>query len=146
MTKEEERKEKKRLYNKEWHEKNKEKRKEYLKKNKEKIKEKRKEYREKNKEKINLNEREYKKTNKGKVNAHTAKRRATKLQATPTWSELDKIKIVYQKAQELGKLTGLEYHVDHIVPLQGNNVCGLHVWHNLQILEASINISKSNNH
>jgi 5-methylcytosine-specific restriction endonuclease McrA len=74
-----------------------------------------------------------------------AKRRATKINATPSWFEKDKIALLYEKAKWLESLTGLQYHVDHIIPLQGDNVCGLHVWANLQILEASINIAKSNN-
>lgn len=65
--------------------------------------------------------------------------------ATPKWADLEKIKILYEKAVWLEQLTGLKYHVDHVIPLNGKDVCGLHIWENLQILEASINISKSNN-
>jgi hypothetical protein len=83
--------------------------------------------------------------NKPKLRAYCRNRQAKKLNATPKWSDLDKIQVLYEKAKWLESLTGLKYHVDHIIPLQGKNVCGLHVWENLQILEASINISKSNN-
>jgi len=70
--------------------------------------------------------------------------RSFKLQATPHWTDLDKIKLLYTKAKWLEKLTGKKYHVDHIIPLQGENVCGLHIWENLQILESSINLAKGN--
>lgn len=70
--------------------------------------------------------------------AITAKRRSSKLQATPSWAELDLIKTVYSKAKELGS------HVDHIVPLKSKTVCGLHCWANLQILPPETNTSKGN--
>jgi hypothetical protein len=87
---------------------------------------------------------EYRTNNRPKFNAIGAKRRSRKLLATPPWSELDKIEVLYKNAKELEELTGLQYHVDHIVPLQNKDVCGLHVWSNLQILEASINLTKKN--
>jgi hypothetical protein len=69
--------------------------------------------------------------------AREAKRRATKLNATPQWANIDVIKEVYMNCPE-------GYHVDHIVPLQGKNVTGLHVETNLQYLPAKVNQSKSN--
>lgn len=65
-------------------------------------------------------------------------------QATPHWYETDLIKQIYLKRNELSKLWDVDLHIDHIVPLQAENVCGLHCWDNLQILEASLNLSKSN--
>lgn len=56
----------------------------------------------------------------------------------PIWSEVDKIREVYRKAQQYGM------EVDHVVPLQSPLVCGLHVWNNLQLLDRSLNGSKSN--
>lgn len=64
--------------------------------------------------------------------------------ATPVWADMDKIKLIYLKRDKLIETTNTQYHVDHVVPLQGKNVCGLHCEQNLQILEASINLSKSN--
>jgi 5-methylcytosine-specific restriction endonuclease McrA len=74
----------------------------------------------------------------GKDAAKAAKRRAAKLKATPAWADLEEIKNVYLEAQYFGM------HVDHIIPLQGKNVCGLHVWDNLQLLPAVDNIRKGN--
>jgi hypothetical protein len=90
---------------------------------------------------------EYRQTNRDKINANTAKRRATKLMATPTWltkEEIDEIYEYYTCAQMFKLYTGQEYHVDHIVPLQGENVCGLHVPWNLQVISARENRIKSN--
>lgn len=64
-------------------------------------------------------------------------RRARKIQATPLWANLEKIKEIYAKCPE-------GYHVDHILPLKSTWVCGLHVEHNLQYLLASENLQKSN--
>ena len=75
--------------------------------------------------------------NPGKETARVAKYRATKLRATPPWFESDKVNKVYQKAAEWG------FEVDHIIPLQGENVCGLHCWANLQLLDKSLNSSKN---
>jgi len=76
-----------------------------------------------------------------------AKRRATKLKATPAWlSEVHKAEIenIYEVCAKVSEKTGKPHDVDHIVPLQGENVCGLHVPWNLRILPASLNRSKGN--
>ena len=81
------------------------------------------------------------------MNAKNARRRAAKLQATPAWlTEEQKadIKSMYALAKKFEALWGIEYHVDHIVPLAGKDVCGLHVPWNLQLLPASVNIAKGN--
>ena len=100
-----------------------------------------------NPDKIKAKESRYFKRHPGKKNAKTAKRRAAKLQATPNLlnkEQLKEIESFYIKAKEMEKETGIKYHVDHIIPLNGKTVSGLHVPWNLQILEASENIRKSN--
>jgi|APGre2960657404_1045060.scaffolds.fasta_scaffold03084_15 hypothetical protein len=79
--------------------------------------------------------------NRDKYNAYLAKYRAKKLKATPKWLTNEHyliIEQIYKKA----KVLGLE--VDHIIPLQGSNVCGLHVPWNLQLLTREENAAKSN--
>lgn len=88
----------------------------------------------------------YNKSNPDVMAKAKTKRRNAERKCVPEWSETHKIKTVYKKARWLGTLTGKKYHVDHIIPIQGDNVCGLHVWSNLQILEDSINCSKGNRH
>ncbi len=117
-----------------------------------------------NKEQYNEYHRAYRKDNPEKIKAiatrsrnteygmaaHSARcaaYRASKLNATPVWlteEQEDDIKSMYLLAKKFEKLCNIKYHVDHIVPLQGENVCGLHVPWNLQLLPASVNISKSN--
>jgi hypothetical protein len=87
---------------------------------------------------------------------HKAKRRAdwmiyntTKLNACPSWlSQEQKIQIenLYKFAKFLEELSlkTIKYHVDHIIPLRGKDVCGLHVPWNLQILNATDNLNKGN--
>ena len=93
--------------------------------------------------------REWQNNNRGLVNAVAAKRRATKRNATPKWltqSQIIEIKQLYVLARKLSIDNNTLYHVDHIVPLVSDTVCGLHVPWNLQILLASDNIRKSNKH
>lgn len=104
-----------------------------------------KEWKAKNKDKIKEYNRDYAQNNKGIMNAKTMKRHTAKLQRTPAWANLDAIKQFYIKASKMSEKLGEIFHVDHIVPLQGEIVSGLHVENNLQILTASDNIKKSNN-
>ena len=67
--------------------------------------------------------------------------------ATPKWLsvlQLQEIRNIYVKAKELEQENGIERHVDHIIPIQGKNVCGLHVPWNLQVLTAVDNLTKGN--
>jgi len=79
--------------------------------------------------------------------ASAAERRAAKRQASPLWlSEDDKwlLKEIYETASLRSKLTKVNWHVDHIVPLKHDSVCGLHVPWNLQVITAAQTISKHN--
>ena len=86
----------------------------------------------------------WKRNNPDRVNAVTAKRRATKLEATPAWAIEFFIREAYALAKLREKTCGGEWHVDHIVPLRSKLVCGLHTHHNLQVIPAKSNISKNN--
>ena len=79
----------------------------------------------------------YAKNNKGIINAISSRRRANKIIATPSWANLEKIKEIYKNCPK-------GYHVDHIIPLRSEYVCGLHVENNLQYLTAKENREKSN--
>lgn len=67
-----------------------------------------------------------------------------KLQAMPKWADRSEIAKVYQESRKATLATGVKHEVDHIVPLQGETVCGLHVHWNLQVITKSLNSGKRN--
>lgn len=100
-------------------------------------------YREAEKQKARL----FARNNKGYINARNMLRRQLLKYRTPVWlTKQDKHKIVqvYKEAANLTTNTGIAHHVDHIVPLQGKNVSGLHVPWNLQVITAKQNLTKHN--
>ena len=101
-------------------------------------------YQRKNRDKIRSINNAWASRNLGNVNNRSNKRRAARLNATPGWADLDQIKRIYEECAELTEKTGVPHHVDHIIPLQGDNVCGLHVENNLRIIPATDNIVKGN--
>lgn len=122
------------------------KRKRYLARREEILEEKKKYYKD-NRESILDYKKAYGRVNRGKRNAIEAKRYAEKLKRTPDWlteQHLKEIEEFYWLARDLYRVTGEKYHVDHIIPLQGENISGLHVPWNLQVLPADVNISKGN--
>lgn len=64
--------------------------------------------------------------------------------ATPQWADLIAIRRKYELATWCSQIMGNSYHVDHIIPLKGKLVCGLHVCSNLQIIPAADNLKKNN--
>lgn len=100
-----------------------------------------------NKEKHSTYNKKWQKENKGKVTAYTRNRQAAQLQRTPNWltqEHLDLIKIEYELAAWCTNVMQEEYQVDHIVPLRGKTVSGLHVPWNLQVITKTANAEKSN--
>ena len=131
--------------------------KEYYQKNKEAIKAKKRAHYSQNKEERRLKTKEWRKKNperrkelnrkysskpeaKAKHRIVQAYRRARQISATPIWlsiSQVEEIKNIYLNCPK-------NFHVDHIVPLKGKMVCGLHVPWNLQCLPEIDNMKKSN--
>lgn len=83
----------------------------------------------------------YRAENKDKINAKDSRIRASKLRAMPSWADERAINIYYERAKLIRDI-GFDVHVDHIIPLNGKGICGLHVEYNLQIIPARENLSK----
>ena len=91
--------------------------------------------------------RKYLANNRAKINAKLKQRYAAKRNRTPKWLTNDDnwiIEQAYELAQLRTQIFGFQWHVDHVVPLHGKLVSGLHVPHNLQVIPAWYNRSKSN--
>lgn len=105
------------------------------------------EYRERNREKVLDAQRRYGKMNRGKVYARNAERRAVASKRN-VFKGCELTEFVLSEAYSLSAdrrvMHGFDWHVDHMIPLQGEGASGLHHWSNLQVIPASMNLSKSN--
>ncbi len=91
--------------------------------------------------------RKYKKNNPDVYKELAGLRQRRRKQATPKWltaAHKMEIRLKYRLALELSRRTGVKYVVDHIVPMFGKTVCGLHVPWNLDVITQSENSKKSN--
>ena len=119
-------------------------RREYRKNNSKKIKERDRIWSKKHKiERIEYS-RKYRQENPVKILALCAKRRADKRNRTAPWADLDAIRDIYQVARALTKISNITFSVDHIIPMMGELVSGLHVENNLQVIPLSENLKKNN--
>lgn len=134
----------------------------YAKANKEKIAQSCAVYYAENREKLLLKAKEHRKNNlegrrvyfrkrqqeqRGKVNASVKRIKLAKKKRTPIWLTNDDLWLmneVYDLAALRTECTGVKWHVDHIVPLHGKTVSGLHVPSNLQVITQEENLRKLN--
>jgi hypothetical protein len=88
--------------------------------------------------------------NRASVNARATQRRCTSAAAIslrgsriPDWVDMQAIKNIYEEARRISREKGIPHEVDHIIPLKGFNVCGLHVEYNLRVVPTSVNRRKA---
>lgn len=79
-----------------------------------------------------------------KVLASNAQRKIAERRSIPSWANIGSIRLMYAKAKELSARLGVDFQVDHVVPLRSKLVCGLHCEANLQLLASDINHRKRN--
>jgi hypothetical protein len=126
---------------------NKEKMKEYRIKNRDKRAKQAREWNKTNPEKVQANNREWLKNNPDKNRHKCALRRSARMQRTPCWLTEDDMILIQRKytlAQKKTESTGEKWVVDHILPLRGKLVSGLHVPANLRVIKETTNARKYN--
>lgn len=119
--------------------------KQYREDNKERVKLSQKTYKENNYDKVLESSRKYREKNKPKYAKYRSARRAVEARATPSWLTEEhhkRMELMWGLRELKSFVNGTEYEVDHIVPLNGVTVCGLHVPWNLQLLPKTENRKK----
>lgn len=101
-------------------------------------------YRKRHPDRVVKAQKKYAKNNQARIADKNARRRAIGSQAQPPWSQRDKVEQIYKLAKMVEYLSGRKVHVDHVVPLVGKNVCGLHCEQNLVPVPALVNLRKGN--
>jgi hypothetical protein len=127
--------------------------------NRDKVLERKRLYRQAAAAKIREYNKAYARRNAGKMRAWRAKweqenvdalprrrreRRIAETRATPAWADRVAINEVYDRCTRISRCTGIPFHVDHVIPLRGEDICGLHIHSNLQVIPAYQNYLKAN--
>ena len=96
-----------------------------------------------NADKVRQHKRDFQDRNRAHRSNYQNMRRAAQLRATPAWADMDAIKGMYELCGVF-RTVGLDLHVDHIIPLKGKTVSGMHIADNLQLLHRIDNLRKKN--
>lgn len=98
-----------------------------------------------NTDKIKKNVKRWQSRNRPKTIKFNQQRGRRLRTQTPKWVEWDLVAAIYMKRDEINNIWGTTLEVDHIIPIspKDKSVCGLHCWHNLQLLDKSLNRQKS---
>jgi hypothetical protein len=108
----------------------------------------RREHYQKNLQSSQASSRRWKQENKRRVSLYNSMKRQERderlARATPIWADKNAIAVKYKERNAMTQMTGVQHHVDHGIPLKGENVCGLHIAENLRVILARDNLSKSN--
>ena len=107
--------------------------------------EKQKQWAEENPSKVRTYKSAWKKANPGFVREDSVRRRLAYVQQTPAWADARRTRAYYDVCSFFNEVNGYtKYHVDHIIPLRGKRVSGLHVHTNLRVIPARENERKNN--
>lgn len=97
-------------------------------------------------EKIKQFKRDWWRNNKAHGLSLVRARQTRLINACPAWADRDAIRSMYRVAERVSSVTGIQHHVDHVIPLKGALVSGLHVHQNLRVVAFDCNCSKSNHY
>jgi hypothetical protein len=84
----------------------------------------------------------YAKRDKAKSCESASRQRAKNDNRYPLWADKKAIKVFYEIRRRVTECTGVQWEVDHILPLNGRLVSGLHVHQNLQVIPRTVNRKK----